>query len=284
MTSEIRKRLKDLQKKYRYTNKDVAHLLNLTTDGYKNMLREKKGSYYFREEHINILKTHYGCTRDYLICESDVEFEDRNGTEKTNPISFSENEKKLLALRNLLDTADNRNNLNNLHYLLVEAPSYIQKNTFDIINSLATFLKPFGSLMRSDNQNSEVFHLIFNALNNQKPELTASTITFADAKFDLNKQRYAEALSKYLKIIYYVSDPTISLVQDVIDEIISLEKNWEHYPSELKGSFLDNLVKWKNLNLSSFHFPSECYTAIQKYLKELGINLQNRDEYFSSIF
>lgn len=289
-TNEIRTRLKALQKEYNYTNAKIAAIIGVNTDKYKNMTRRKKGAKKFSEEYIGKFSNHYNCTRDYILCKSNIKTQDCEGNEKIVPIDFHAKEDKIADLVAFFHHSENTEILQNLHLFLVELTPEIRDDLIKVINSTANLFKTCGLVFRKDNLNEKSLLFLSQVLKLDNPELTAATVRLADADYLFGKKKYKAALLKYLEIVYYASPNANSVVKEAIKKIFCLENNWGKYPVELKSDFHDKLTEMADIIIKRKNMP---YTKLMSDIQELTYNFliantvkkpQSREEYFLSFY
>ena len=267
-------RIKDMQDKKNLTNKEVAGIVNISLDKYKNIRRGKNQT--IEDKLLHDLASLFGCTRDFLACESNIETTDKEGRNITFPIDFDDVNSKLDDISQYLRNPNHYQTLNSIHLILCRMPAFIMN---DILASLNTLCKnvPIAMLMdRKDELSKEKLAFILDNLTSDNPEYTKMTIKLTEADIHLGKKRNRKALNTYLEIIYHGSLYSRKVVIKAIDNVKLLQDGWSSFPNELKP--LSNYYE-KISSSPSCELPSNAEQIISSYLETQKIQLMKRSEY-----
>lgn len=242
-TSQIRNRLKELQKENNYTLEDIYFKTKIHPNTYKNWFRAEgtAGSVKtFKDKHIHKLAELYDCTTDYLICRSNNKTTNRFGNSLLHPVEFQTGNKLSELVKYL---QNNEEIIILLHNLLVSAPEEVRKITINQLKTWNTEFKLYNLLYGNDTPIKDPFELLTVAMNPYSANITDAILSLASANFNFGKERYADALPKYLKIIYNTTKNTEFITKEALEKILQLESIWEEYPSALKEIFSKNYKK-----------------------------------------
>lgn len=293
-TNEIRTRLKTLQAEHKYTNAKIAAIIGVKPDTYKNMTR-RNGLKKFSEKYIYKFSNHYNCTRDYILCKSNIKTQDCNGVEKIVPIDFHAKEDKIADLVAFFHHSENTEILRTLHFFLIKLTPDFREHLIKVMISTADLFKTYGLVFRKDDLDEESLLFLSNVLKLDNPELTAATIQLAEADSLLGKKRRKNALLKYLEIVYYASTNTYPVVKEALRKIFCLENNWGNYPAELKNELHDKLTKMADIIIKGKQLQEDDdpYTKLFPDIQKLTYDYlvansakkpKSREEYFLSFY
>ena len=272
VTETMIERIQKMQKEKNLINKEVANAVNISEYKYKNI---RNGKYLTLEDKLlHDLASVFGCTRDYLACESNIKTYDKEGRDITYPINFDIANQKLTDVYKYLKA--DYETLNSIHLILCRMPAFIRNDILTSLNALCKNV-PIAMLMdRKDELSKEKLAFILDNLTSDNPEYTKMTIKLTEADIHLSKKRNRKALNTYLEIIYHASLYSRKVVIKAIDNVKLLQDGWSGFPNELKP--LSNYYETISSSLSC-NLPTNAEQIIFSYLETQKIQLMRRSEY-----
>ena len=289
---KTRSRLKDLQNEYHLADSNVAAIMGVSLNRYKN-LKKHNGLQKFPANSLRLLANHYECTLDYLLGvinqtnmkwlkNDDVDPPIYVAKRVSIPVDFHDKEKLLTDLNIFFHQSENFEILQSIHFLLIQLPSHIRKNLIKSTNGIVTLLKDNMLLTRKDHLNEHMWAFMENNLIIDSPELTTTIINLAEADLSFSKKKFHAALVKYLEIIYYSSTTTKNPASQALDKILILKQRWNKFPEELNDSLFKELNHLKENNFKKC--SPDVYTTIYNYLTKYNPKLKDRDTYLNEPF
>lgn len=266
LTPEIRKRIKELQKKKNYTDRIMASELNISISRYKNITRTTGGNTYLNKDLLARLSQFFDCTSDYIICQSNNPSLTRNNKEVVHPISFSEKEDMLAYISDYLYQPEHTETLRSLYLILAKLPIEDRKSMINAINSIAKLAKPYTVISCNDSSESKDMKKLFkDCIEQDNSDFTSFTIKLAEANNHFIKHRFAKALYRYIDIIFHGPYVSRDAVKTAISRVNCLSKDWKCFPREL-FPIIDDLIKASNSN-TPFYSP-KVNEIMEKYLND----------------
>lgn len=265
-------RIKKMQKEKNLTNKEVAGSVNISLDKYKNIRSGKNDT--IENKLLHDLASVFGCTRDYLACESDIKTYDKEGRNITFPITFDDFNPKLDDISKYLRT--DYQTLNSIHLILCRIPASIRNDILKSLNALCKKIPITMLIDRKDELSKEKLAFVLDNLTADNPEYTKMTIKLTEADIHLSKKRNRKALNTYLEIIYHASLYSRKVVIKAIDNVKLLQDGWSSFPNELKP--LSNYYETISSSFSC-DLPTNAEQIIFSYLEAQKIQLMRRSEY-----
>lgn len=272
VTETMIERIQKMQKEKNLINKEVANAVNISEYKYKNIRNGKNLT--IEDKLLHDLASVFGCTRDYLACESNIKTYDKEGRDITYPINFDIANQKLTDVYKYLKA--DYETLNSIHLILCRMPAFIRNDILTSLNALCKNV-PIAMLMdRKDELSKEKLAFILDNLTSDNPEYTKMTIKLTEADIHLSKKRNRKALNTYLEIIYHASLYSRKVVIKAIDNVKLLQDGWSGFPNELKP--LSNYYETISSSLSC-NLPTNAEQIIFSYLETQKIQLMRRSEY-----
>ena len=272
VTETMIERIQKMQKEKNLINKEVANAVNISEYKYKNIRNGKNLT--IEDKLLHDLASVFGCTRDYLACESNIKTYDKEGRDITYPINFDIANQKLTDVYKYLKA--DYETLNSIHLILCRMPAFIRNDILTSLNALCKNV-PIAMLMdRKDELSKEKLAFILDNLTSDNPEYTKMTIKLTEADIHLSKKRNRKALNTYLEIIYHASLYSRKVVIKAIDNVKLLQDGWSSFPNELKP--LSNYYETISSSLSC-NLPTNAEQIIFSYLETQKIQLMRRSEY-----
>lgn len=272
VTETMIERIQKMQKEKDLINKEVANAVNISEYKYKNIRNGKNLT--IEDKLLHDLASVFGCTRDYLACESNIKTYDKEGRDITYPINFDIANQKLTDVYKYLKA--DYETLNSIHLILCRMPAFIRNDILTSLNALCKNV-PIAMLMdRKDELSKEKLAFILDNLTSDNPEYTKMTIKLTEADIHLSKKRNRKALNTYLEIIYHASLYSRKVVTKAIDNVKLLQDGWSGFPNELKP--LSNYYETISSSLSC-NLPTNAEQIIFSYLETQKIQLMRRSEY-----
>ena len=272
VTETMIERIQKMQKEKNLINKEVANAVNISEYKYKNIRNGKNLT--IEDKLLHDLASVFGCTRDYLACESNIKTYDKEGRDITYPINFDIANQKLTDVYKYLKA--DYETLNSIHLILCRMPAFIRNDILTSLNALCKNV-PIAMLMdRKDELSKEKLAFILDNLTSDNPEYTKMTIKLTEADIHLSKKRNRKALNTYLEIIYHASLYSRKVVIKAIDNVKLLQDGWSSFPNELKP--LSNYYETISSSFSC-DLPTNAEQIIFSYLEAQKIQLMRRSEY-----
>ncbi len=275
LTNEIRKRLKDEQKKANLSNNRVAAILGISETTYKNIIRLSGGNKFIKDELIVELAQHYGCSSDYLRCVSNDPNTDKNGRMIRNAINFKMRDKKTEELFNFFK--ENPEIFNRVHFLFCELTDPPKKEIINAIKSISYSLQSYFVFSCLANLEDKNFNIFLNDLFLTDSIYTASARSLMIANYLYANKNYQFALPEYIKIVYNTitlhSLHTKLIANEACKKISEIQENWDEFPQELT-SFANELPKLVEKSFIERYFKDEIKQKIETYLNKYFGNIK----------
>lgn len=141
LTEDMKKRIIGLKRKNKLTYTSLAAELEISVTKLKNIIRLSKGNASIDRDTIIKIAERFGCTEDYLLCESDNPHTNRDGIEKHSAVNFENNYRKLSRINSFMTAKENEPFFESMNYILFESPIEFRVNWINNVNSMVNTIK-----------------------------------------------------------------------------------------------------------------------------------------------
>lgn len=254
-TVKMTENIKKAQHSRKYTDKEVAEEIKISLNAYKSIIRslppkEKNQKRFIKKSIIKNLAKFYNCTTDYIQGLSDDMTRDKDGRVIIKPIDFKIKKDLSTELITFLDSNDEFQTLQDLHFLLCQCTAEYKEKYLGHLHAYADIIRKSLALELFQKYSEEDYNLIIGNTNGYNKDYTACFLSLCEANQLLKNEDFKPALKIYLKIIYDTTTKSLMMkpiANKAVEKILSLAKCWTDFPTELTV-ILDVLPEIKKRN------------------------------------